>query len=151
MSKELGKQLTKTQLFKITSKFYLTKHAQLRLKERTNISGETFNKVLENLQKAMWNCAYAYNNNDGSVNIILKSGETIVVAYSDEYKRWQIITIKGESNNGYSNIEKWDFAKLRTTKHDRHKNRTRMSDRKETQHTKIKKPYKRDNSWKGEW
>lgn len=149
--KELGKELNKNQLWKIAKNMFLTRHAQMRLAERTNLCGETLSQTLENVNKAIMNCKFAYNNNDGTISIVLDNELTIIVSYDDAYKKWHIATFKEPSMNGFSCEQKWELTKTRTSRKYKNCNNKKMHDYKQEKEFKAKKPYKRDKRWKGEY
>lgn len=154
MSKEFGEKLNKSLIQRIAYNFYITNHAQERMTQRTNFVGEKLNDTVKRVRYEIINCSYAYNNNDGSVSIVMHDGKVMILSYSDEHKRWQFITIKDTSQNGYTPSEKRRLlqSKLYVSKK-RNQNHTRMTEREEFNHSFSKhknKPYKRDKRWKGE-
>lgn len=149
--KELGKEISRKQLQRIANNMFLTYHAQQRLAERTNLGAETLQKTLENVNKAIMGCKYAYNNNDGSISIVLDNDLTIIVSYDDTYKKWHIATFKEPSMNGFSCDEKWEITKTRISRKYKNSSKKKMHDYKQEKQFKEKKPYKRDKAWKGEY
>lgn len=151
MSKELGEQLNANFVKKVANNMFLTHHAQKRLAERTNLGGENLQKTLENVNKAIIGCKYAYNSNDGSISIVLDNDLTIIVSYDDIYKKWHIATFKEPSKNGFSCDEKWEITKTRINQKYKNGSKKKMHDYKQEKQFKGKKPYKRDKAWKGEY
>lgn len=151
--KEYGKKLSRNQIWNIAHKLYITNHGHDRIQERTNLCGKDMNETLVNVGKAIVNCAYAFNNNDGSISVVLHNGQVIILTFDDEWKRWHFVTIKDVSENGITPSEKRKMLQRRTTiDKSKNKNRMKMTERDRYQvKNKAKKPYKRDKSWKGEW
>ena len=113
MAKELGKKLSKTFIEKVSNNFYLTNHASERIKERRiDLWDEDINVLVANIGKEIRNCSYAFNNNNNSISVVLHDGRMIVLEYSDFFKRWQLITLKDLSANGYTPADKHQIAKI---------------------------------------
>lgn len=150
MSKELGEQLNANFVKKVANNMFLTYHSQDRIAERCpSLIGQTLQETLENVAKEIKNCKFAYNNNDGSINIVLQNDYTIVFAFNDKYKKWHMVTIKEHSQNGFSTSDKWIIARLHSDKTKHSHKADRMTDYSRKPRTKHTKPYKRDNRWKG--
>lgn len=149
MSKELGEQLNQNFIRKVATKIFLTYHSQDRIAERCpNLVGNTLQETLENVSRELRNCKFAYNNNDGSISVVLKNDYTIILAFNDEYKKWHMVTIKEKSNTGYTPSQKWQIAKMYSDKN-KHKTKWQMTEHSKEKRAKASKPYKRDNRWKG--
>ena len=111
-----GKTISKEVLENIKSNYFLSKHAQEQLKERSEylISfddgrinfGATKRKINEALDKNI----LAYYNTDGSVNIAMDRFHYFVFALNEERGNWTMITYKETSWYGIDIFEKQQMA-----------------------------------------
>jgi len=152
MSKELGKSLSRSFISKVGKTINITEHCKKRLKERTTYWVENdIGQTCWNVNYAICHCKYAYNNNDGTISVVLENDLTFICGYDDEYKKWNVITIKEPSENGVSAYNKRKMAQERTIDRYEWDRKVAFEKGKRKEKKKIcKEKYKRNNGWKGE-
>lgn len=112
-----GQEISKELYDEIKSNYYLSKHAQEQLEERSDLvvffdDGRiNFTATKRLINEAMDNHILAYFNTDGSVNIAITEYYYFVFAYNEERNNWTMVTYKETSWYGIDIFEKQQMAK----------------------------------------
>lgn len=112
-----GQEISKELYDEIKSNYYLSKHAQEQLEERSDLvvffdDGRiNFTATKRLINEAMDNHILAYFNTDGSVNIAITEYYYFVFAYNEERNNWTMVTYKETSWYGIDIYEKQQMAK----------------------------------------
>ena len=99
-----GETLNCDELKEIANNFFITPHAQQRLKQR-NIDNEAITRYIQNP-------ILAYFNTDSSISIAIDEFNYFVFAYNENEKRYILITFKEKSNNDINIFDKHRLAQM---------------------------------------